>query len=212
MSRILAIIIAIIIGILSFLGFTNMSSCVSEKFPDYEQYLTPDEEIPEDIYSEEDIFNSDILEDADPQPAEVISDDIISADDAEDANQFILPIGSLGMMIPDSYEIESDYSSDNEFYIKGKDAETGVEFEIFGFNDPENSAIELLEFNQEVLEEEIQYINGVPAIITYDEDTDTDICICADLSIDYLVVIIFNRADGENVSADVFETIAISEP
>ena len=212
MSRILAIIIAIIIGILSFLGFTNMSSCVSEEFPDYEQYLAPDEEIPEDIYSEEDIFNSDILEDADPQPAEVISDDIISADDAEDANQFILPIGSLGMMIPDSYEIESDYSSDNEFYIKGKDAETGVEFEIFGFNDPENSAIELLEFNQEVLEEEIQYINGVPAIITYDEDADTDICICADMIIDYLVVIIFDRADGENVSADLFETIAISEP
>ena len=212
MSRILAIIIAIIIGILSFLGFTNMSSCVSEEFPDYEQYLAPDEEIPEDIYSEEDIFNSDILEDADPQPAEVISDDIISADDAEDANQFILPIGSLGMMIPDSYEIESDYSSDNEFYIKGKDAETGVEFEIFGFNDPENSAVELLEFNQEVLEEEIQYINGVPAIITYDEDADTDICICADMIIDYLVVIIFDRADGENVSADFFETIAISEP
>ena len=212
MSRILAIIIAIIIGILSFLGLTNLSSCVSEEFPDYEQYLAPDEEIPEDIYSEEDIFNSDILEDADPQPAEVISDDIISADDAEDANQFILPIGSLGMMIPDSYEIESDYSSDNEFYIKGKDAETGVEFEIFGFNDPENSAVELLEFNQEVLEEEIQYINGVPAIITYDEDADTDICICADMIIDYLVVIIFDRADGENVSADIFETIAISEP
>ena len=216
MSKILAIIISIIIGILSFLGLTNMSSCVAEKFPDYEEYLVTDnsEDIysedvySEDIYSEDDIFNSDILEDADPEPAEIIDDDIIYADDILDDFLEYVYFGSLMMELPYSFELKYDYSSDSELYVYGQDLETGVQFEIYEYHDPENSAIDILEMYQDILGEEIQDINGVPVIIIYDEDTDTDVCLCADMIADSLMLIGFDRLYGENVGADFFATIS----
>lgn len=213
MSKILAIIISIIIGILSFLGLTNMSSCVSETFPEYEEYMGITEEEPwdtysEDIYPEDGIFNSDIMEDADPEPAEIIDDDIIYADDILDDFLDYVYFGSLMMELPYSFELKYDYSSDSELYVYGQDLETGVQFEIYEYHDPENSAIDILEMYQDILGEEIQDINGVPVIIIYDEDTDTDVCLCADMIADSLMLIGFDRLYGENVGADFFATIS----
>ena len=212
MSKTLAIILAIIIGILSFLGFTNMSSCVSDIMESSDEVLVPAEMEPEEADINEYINNYEILDDYDSQPAPVISDDLTSVTEAQEEGYVFeddlqkVCFGSLSIQVPDSFSIESEYIADDEIIIWGEDEETGIQFEIYGYSDSDNDMIK--EFSYPFDEETLD-INGVPCVITYDEQEDTDICICADVTGNYIFIIGVSRPDGVNVSAEYFNTISV---